>query len=204
MIELLKFYRLRFVSQLVRLHPAFLRDAKHILRLQQQRFRKLIKHAGRASPHYERKFAGINLETCGLTDLPILTKHEMMENFEDLVTDRTLRRRTFRNCRGPVQSWQTFAGVCRRPHLWQQPACPDRGKMAMRSFNLCVQVRLRHANALFPARLAIVTQRQASIQAASFSATCRRSSSLSSGSNGFRCLTTLSKRSRYSTNSSPI
>ena len=92
MIELLKFYRLRFVSQLVRLHPAFLRDAKHVLRLQQQRFRKLIKHAGRASPHYERKFAGINLETCGLTDLPILTKHEMMENFEDVVTDRTLRR----------------------------------------------------------------------------------------------------------------
>jgi phenylacetate-CoA ligase len=92
MSELLKFFRFRFEGQLIRLNPIFLRDAKHVFRLQQERFRKLIKHAARVSPYYERKFAGINLETCVLAELPILTKREMMENFEDVITDRTVRR----------------------------------------------------------------------------------------------------------------
>ena len=204
MIELLKFYRLRFVSQLVRLHPAFLRDAKHVLRLQQQRFRKLIKHAGRASPHYERKFAGINLETCGLTDLPILTKHEMMENFEDVVTDRTLRREDIQKfVEDPCNLGKLFKGKYAVAHTsgsLGRPALIVQDGDAL-ALTLAVQVvrgsSRRRAWRSLPSA-------QAFIQAVSFSATCRPSSSFSSGSNGFRCLTPLSKRSRCSTNSSPI
>jgi phenylacetate-CoA ligase len=65
---------------------------RYVFRLQEERFRKLIQHAARVSPYYERKFAGIKLETCVLAELPILTKREMMQNFEDVITDRTVRR----------------------------------------------------------------------------------------------------------------
>jgi phenylacetate-CoA ligase len=164
MIELLKFYRLRFASQLVRLHPAFLRDAKHILRLQQQRFRKLIKHAGRASPHYERKFAGINLETCGLTDLPILTKHEMMENFEDVVTDRTLRREDIQKfVEDPSNLGKLFKGKYAVAHTSGSQGRPalivqDGDALAL-TFAVQVVRGSSRKRLVSSARLAIVTQR---------------------------------------------
>jgi len=82
---------IRFVVTLQTLYP-FWRDASEIQRKQEKRLRTLLAHAAAHSPFYRRRFAGIDLERCALTDLPTLTKAEMMENFDDLVTDRRLKK----------------------------------------------------------------------------------------------------------------
>lgn len=80
-----------FVINLQKLYP-FWHTAEQIQETQQQRLRALLIHAVEHSPFYRRKFAGLDIETCALSDLPTLTKAEMMENFDDLVTDRRLRK----------------------------------------------------------------------------------------------------------------
>jgi phenylacetate-CoA ligase len=166
MSELLKFFRFRFEGQLIRLNPIFQRDAKRVFRLQQERFRKLIKHAARVSPYYERKFAGINLETCALTDLPILTKREMMENFEDVITDRTIRREDVqRFVEDPSNLGKLFKGKYAIAHTsgtQGQPALIVHGGKAL-ALTFAMQVvrgSSRSIKHLFsPALLAIVTLR---------------------------------------------
>jgi phenylacetate-CoA ligase len=169
MIELLKFFRFRFGGQLIRLNPIFLRDAEHVFRLQQKRFRKLIKHAGRVSPYYARKFAGINLDTCALTDLPILSKRETMENFEDVITHRTVRREDIqRFVEDPSNLGKLFKGKYAVAHTSGSQGRPvlivqDGNALALAFAVQMVRGRSRSnkiVKHLFsPARLAIVTQR---------------------------------------------
>lgn len=82
---------LRFAATLQRLYPFWLSEEK-IKAKQERRFRTLLAHAVAYSPFYRRRFAGIDITRCALEDLPILTKAEMMENFDDLVTDRKLKK----------------------------------------------------------------------------------------------------------------
>ena len=82
----------RFIGQLVCLNPHFLCDAESVEEVQKRKLRRLIKHAAKNSPFYARKFVGLDLDTCFLSDLPVLSKREMMENFDDVITDRSLRR----------------------------------------------------------------------------------------------------------------
>lgn len=56
---------------------------------QQDALRKLRSHAMARSPFYRRFHAG--LEGRPLAELPVLTKAELMANFDDLVTDRDVR-----------------------------------------------------------------------------------------------------------------
>jgi len=56
------------------------------------RFRLLLHHAAARSHFYREKFRGIDLDTCEISDLPVLTKAEMMENLDAVFTDRQLRR----------------------------------------------------------------------------------------------------------------
>jgi len=81
----------RFVVTLQTLYP-FWRDASEIKAKQERRFRALLAHAVEHSPYYRRRFAGIDIARCALTDLPILTKAEMMEHYDELVTDRALKK----------------------------------------------------------------------------------------------------------------
>jgi phenylacetate-CoA ligase len=172
MHELLKFYRLRFGRQLIRLHPIFLRDAEHVFRRQQERFRKLIEYAARHSPYYERKFAGINLETWALTDLPILTKREMMENFEDVLTTRTVSRDEIqRFIEEPSNLGKLFKGNYAVAHTSGSQGRPalivQDGRAMALAFAMQVvrgssvsRTIAPKSNRLFsPVRLAIVTQR---------------------------------------------
>lgn len=55
-------------------------------------FRRLLHHAFDRSPFYRKKFEGIDLDSCKISDLPILTKAEMMENLDVVFTDRDIRR----------------------------------------------------------------------------------------------------------------
>ncbi len=82
---------IRFALTLQSLYPHRLTSskikAKHELRL-----RSLLAFAVERSPYYRRRFAGIDVARCALSDLPTLTKPEMMENFDELVTDRRLKK----------------------------------------------------------------------------------------------------------------
>lgn len=61
----------------------------HLLDLQRRRLAELRRHALDRSPFYRRFHAGF--EDRPLGDLPILTKAELMTNFDELVTDRAVR-----------------------------------------------------------------------------------------------------------------
>jgi phenylacetate-CoA ligase len=87
MLELLRFiYHVRKYNAVMKLSP------ERILAIQDQKFRELLRHAHQNSEYYREKFKGKNLETCRLQDLPILTKNDMMNHFENFVTDKRLKR----------------------------------------------------------------------------------------------------------------
>jgi phenylacetate-CoA ligase len=172
MIESLTFFRFRFGTQVIRSNPIFLRDAEHVFRLQQKRFRKLIRRAVRASPYYAHKFAGINLEACALTDLPIITKRDMMENFEDVVTDRTICREDIqRFVEDPSNLGKLFNGKYAVAHTSGSQGRPTLIVQDGKALALTFAVQVvrgsspsnkigPNVNPVFsPVRLAIVTQR---------------------------------------------
>lgn len=66
-----------------------------IARLQDRRLRVLLRHVVAHSAFYRDKNCGIDIERCALSDLPTTTKAEMMERFDDLVTDPEVRRAEF-------------------------------------------------------------------------------------------------------------
>src|SRR5437763_707990 len=55
-------------------------------------FRRLLHHAAAHSPYYRRRLAGLDLDRCTVGDLPVLTKPELMEHFDEIVTDPRLKR----------------------------------------------------------------------------------------------------------------
>ncbi len=61
---------------------------------QVQRLRKVVAHAQQFSPYYREKLEGVDAATLTLEDLPslpVLTKADVMENWDRLVTDPRLR-----------------------------------------------------------------------------------------------------------------
>jgi phenylacetate-coenzyme A ligase PaaK-like adenylate-forming protein len=64
---------------------------------QRDGLRRLLVHAAENARFHARRLAGIRLEqfeVSGLPRLPVMTKSEMMADFDDVVTDRRLNRRT--------------------------------------------------------------------------------------------------------------
>ena len=82
---------IRLVIMLQKLYP-FRWSTEDLQKIQERRFREMLRHAVNHSPYYRSRFAGIDVETCAVTDIPVLTKVEMMENFDDLVTDRRIKK----------------------------------------------------------------------------------------------------------------
>ena len=60
--------------------------------IQLRRFRKLLRYAQLYSPYLARKYRGIDAACAELSDIPPMTKAEMMEHFDDIVTDRRITR----------------------------------------------------------------------------------------------------------------
>ena len=83
---------LELSTKLHKLIPPRTGDIDRTMELREQRFRHLLRYARDNSPFYRRRLQGIDLEACGLEDLPTLSKPEMMANLDDVFTDRTLRR----------------------------------------------------------------------------------------------------------------
>ena len=87
MLDLIRFiYHVRRYNGVMKLSP------ERILQIQESRLRQLLRHTNLHSKYFRHLWKGINIETCQLKDLPVLTKPEMMEHFEDLVTDARLTK----------------------------------------------------------------------------------------------------------------
>jgi phenylacetate-coenzyme A ligase PaaK-like adenylate-forming protein len=82
-----------FIHQMLTAHAL---DRTRLMALQQKRFRALLRHAVANAPFYREKYRGLDLENCRLADLPIVSKKEMVENFDDFVTDRRLKKAEIR------------------------------------------------------------------------------------------------------------
>ncbi|MCI0489498.1 MAG: hypothetical protein L0229_23145 [Blastocatellia bacterium] len=65
-----------------------------LMEIQEERFRKLMDHAVANSPFYRRLYNGkqkrLSLEEIG--SLPMVTKTDVMENMDDVLTDRTINK----------------------------------------------------------------------------------------------------------------
>src|SRR4029079_4977906 len=60
--------------------------------LRDARLRRLLRHAAEQSRLYREKFRGIDLTRCRLADMPVMTKAELMADFDRVVTDTAVRR----------------------------------------------------------------------------------------------------------------
>ncbi len=68
-------------------------DKTRIISEQGRALRKLLKHAKQHSPYYQTHLAHIDPDNFSLADLcqlPVMTKKEVMENWNEIVTDRNL------------------------------------------------------------------------------------------------------------------
>src|SRR5262245_16835090 len=83
---------LRFAGMTLRLLALGWRGPEQVHVLQRERLRRLLRHANEHSPFYRRRLRGLDLNRCRLADVPPLTKADMMEHFDELVTDRLVRR----------------------------------------------------------------------------------------------------------------
>src|SRR5258708_5448137 len=56
---------------------------------QQRRFRRLVRHVWRHSPYYRSLMNARNLdpETCRVGDFPEMSKQDLIDHFDDIVTD---------------------------------------------------------------------------------------------------------------------
>jgi phenylacetate-coenzyme A ligase PaaK-like adenylate-forming protein len=71
-------------------------DADQLAAHQQQRLRALLAHAAEHSPFHRRRLGGLDTSHFQLSDLarlPVMTKSQMMDSFDDVVIDRRLNRR---------------------------------------------------------------------------------------------------------------
>ena len=71
-------------------------DADQLAAHQRERLRVLLAYAAEYSPFHARRLAGLDLsrfEVGDLARLPVMTKTQMMAEFDDVVTDRRLSRR---------------------------------------------------------------------------------------------------------------
>mgnify|MGYP000865827345 FL=1 len=67
-----------------------------VAQIREKRFRRLLHIASTKSPFYQKLYRGIDLNTCRLTDLPVITKPQMMAEYDDFVTDRRIKRTELR------------------------------------------------------------------------------------------------------------
>lgn len=163
---------IRFMTTLVKMNPKFLRSPEHVAEIQEKKFRALIKIAAARSPFYRNKYSGIDLDTCRIADLPTLTKAEMMEHFDDFLTDRSITQKRLQDFMdGPANLGKLYKGKYAIAHTSGSQGRPalivqDRHALALA---FAVQVSrssrnrdrwLQHNNHLFsPARMALITQR---------------------------------------------
>ncbi len=147
-------------------------DMEARAKAREARFRKLLRYANENSPYYRKRFQGIDLNTCAITDLPTFNKSEMMANLYDILTDRALRRadleRFMSNPANVGAYYKENYAVCHTSGSQGQPAIIVQDKPAILTTFAAQFARgkplsrrfLPHLQRLFkPARFSIVTQK---------------------------------------------
>ncbi|MCF7788031.1 MAG: hypothetical protein K9N47_18055 [Prosthecobacter sp.] len=76
-----------------------------MLALQERRWRSVARRAFATSPFYRRQLAGLDLDRCALSDIPVLTKAALVENWDEIVPDPRLR-------------WAALEQHLKNPHNW--------------------------------------------------------------------------------------
>ena len=99
---------IQFIFLTAKLTGVGKRSPAEILAIQERRFRRMLRYAYRHSPYYRRRLAGIDLERCRPEELPILTKAEVMDHFDDLVTDRRIKRADVEKFIGDLANLGTY------------------------------------------------------------------------------------------------
>lgn len=136
------------------------------------RFRKLLNYANENSPYYRKQFQGIDLNTCSITDLPTLTKAQMMENLDGILTDRAVRRADLERFMSDPSNvgayYQGNYAVCHTSGSQGQPAIIVQDKPAILTTFAAQFARGTPVTRRFlpflqkffnPARFAIITQK---------------------------------------------
>ena len=86
MFRLLNLYR---ASRSIRHAQSLSRS--DMLALQEKRWRALAHQAFATSPFYRRQLAGLDLNRCALSDIPVLTKATLVQHWDEIVPDPRLR-----------------------------------------------------------------------------------------------------------------
>ncbi|MFT3730254.1 MAG: AMP-binding protein [Hyphomicrobium sp.] len=147
-------------------------DMKARAEARDARFRNLLRYANENSPYYRKRFQGIDLATCAITDLPTQNKSEMMANLDDILTDRALRRDDLERFMSDPSNiglyYKDNYAVCHTSGSQGQPAIIVQDKPAILTTFAAQFARgkplsrrfLPHLQRLFkPARFSIITQK---------------------------------------------
>jgi phenylacetate-CoA ligase len=95
-------------------------SVEQLQNLQTRRFKRLLRHVWKYSRFYQRYYKkhGItfeNLENVSLSDLPPISKEIMMDNYDDFVCDRFLKRKNIEEflsrCQDPRKTYQNIYTV---------------------------------------------------------------------------------------------
>ena len=144
---------------------------ERVRRLQDDRFRALLRHAVAHSPFYREKYRGIDTERCAPADLPPVTKRELMADFDRVVTDPAVTRSGLeRFVDDPANVGELFLGrypVCHTSGSQGQPMLVVQDRLVLDLLFAFQMTRgnvgyhrlgpLEAASRLFaPARLAVV------------------------------------------------
>lgn len=76
-----------------------------MLRLQEQRWRKLAKFAREKSPFYQHHLAGLDLDRCAFEEIPVLTKDVLKQHWDEIVTDPRLRHDSLQQYVARRENW---------------------------------------------------------------------------------------------------
>lgn len=76
-----------------------------MLRLQDQRWRRLARFAREKSPFYQRHLAGLDLDRCAFADIPVITKSMLKEQWDEIVTDPRLSHDSLQKYVGRQENW---------------------------------------------------------------------------------------------------
>lgn len=76
-----------------------------MLRLQEQRWRRLARFAHARSPFYRRHLAGLDLDRCAFEDLPVITKDMLKQHWDEIVTDPRLRYESLHKYVAEPENW---------------------------------------------------------------------------------------------------
>src|SRR5438105_2275663 len=92
-------------------------DPGRVLAVQQSRLRRLLHRVAAKSPFYREKYRGIDLDRCRLSDLPPVTKTEIRDRLDEVMTDPRVNRESLeRFMADPENHGRRFLGryvVCR-------------------------------------------------------------------------------------------